>query len=272
MHVPPDATVVAPADLVVAGQALRDGGLTEEAVAGAEAIAPRQLDVVRLPLVHEALTRRDDAAAVLLRCFVYDDAVGEEELRAAVGAPALDVLRAVGLVVAGDGGLSAPGRVIPFLGVLVAADVPYGNADVVMPPGPTTMQLGRLLPDDGLGRRARCRDRPGVAGARGGHARWPRDGHRCERPLPCVRALQRRAERARHRMAGGRLAHAGRRRTLRPRRRAAAVHSPPRDDGQRHLLAQRAGGRRARVRVAGRDARRAHDGRHRPRAFRRARA
>ncbi len=171
---PPNPGSVGRADLVATARTLRELGLTESAVADAEAILPRQLDAVRRPLVCAELRHRGDPAATLLRCFVYDDAVSESEAESALPGAALSVLEACGLVVRSGADVRAAGRVVPFLGVLVAADVPTAGAEAVMPPGPTTMQLGRLLPETGLGRVLDVATGPGslalVAAARGGRA------------------------------------------------------------------------------------------------------
>jgi methylase of polypeptide subunit release factors len=126
--------------------ALRAAEFTEAAVAETERVVARQVDAVRVPAVQHALAMRSDPAAVLLALFVYDTPVARGAVEAAVGAAAAHTIVDAGLARADGASLVPAGRLIPFLGVYIAGDRPHAHAEAVMPPGPTTQEIGRALP------------------------------------------------------------------------------------------------------------------------------
>ena len=114
-------------------------------VGRAEAIAPGQLDQVRLPAVRSWLRREGSPAAVLARLFAYRDRVSFEELTSAVPVRIADALLAAGVLVASGPDLSSRLRLMPFEGTWVASDEMDAAGDPVMGPGATTQQLARTM-------------------------------------------------------------------------------------------------------------------------------
>lgn len=112
-------------------------------IARAEAIAPRQFDAVRLPLVHAWLRGRDEPAAVWGRLFAYGDAVDVAEARASLGAELFAALVAARALTVGEAGVRSALRLMPFAGMLLAADEVDARHDPVMGPGATTLELWR---------------------------------------------------------------------------------------------------------------------------------
>ena len=87
--------------LVALREALRTAGYDARMLAKAEAIAPRQLDAVRLPLVQAWLADQSGPGAILARLFAYRDALGRDDVTRALNpelAAALDA-RSVFVVV-----------------------------------------------------------------------------------------------------------------------------------------------------------------------------
>lgn len=122
--------------------ALARGGFDEKALYRAEAIAPRQLDAVRVPLVLAHLRRDDGAAALLLRLFAYDDVVARDALDRAMSAALVDRLLDAGLFERSDEGIATRFRIMPFYDVYFLSDDMTAAGDPVMGPGATTHVLG----------------------------------------------------------------------------------------------------------------------------------
>lgn len=114
-----------------------DGRLISET----EAIAPGQLDRIRLPLVHQRLRARADALGVAARLFCYRDNVTAEEASSALGSASFDALEKAGTFAPASGGLRSRLRLMPFAGLLLASDEVDGCDDPVMGPGATTAEL-----------------------------------------------------------------------------------------------------------------------------------
>jgi SAM-dependent methyltransferase len=126
---------------------LTASGYTQEIVFQAEAVAPAQLDSVRLPLVQWWLARRPGPEWMLARLFAYADAVPAREVRAALGEPLAAELQVAGALTPTDGdALRTPFRLTPLEGLFILSDPPEGGGDAVMGPGITTLGLVRLLP------------------------------------------------------------------------------------------------------------------------------
>lgn len=118
-----------------------DAGL----IARAEAIAPRQFDALRLPLVHAWLRGEAGHAPIWARLFAYRDSVAREHAEAALGLELLDALRSIGAVIETEAGLRTRLRLLPFADLLLATDEVDAHPDPVMGPGATTLELWRAL-------------------------------------------------------------------------------------------------------------------------------
>jgi methylase of polypeptide subunit release factors len=114
----------------------------EKSLYRAEAIAPRQLDAVRVPLVLAHLRRDDTPASLLLRLFAYDDAVERAKLDQALGSALVDRLFDAGLFERSGQGVGARFRIMPFYDVYFLSDDMTAAGDPVMGPGATTHVLG----------------------------------------------------------------------------------------------------------------------------------
>lgn len=130
-------------------QAARYDGDT---IAEGERIAPGPLDAVRLPFVHAAWSGDRTPARALALLFSYDAAVPEDLVTAALGEDLTRALRDVGALVAEGDALRSLVRVTPFFDLHLVSDPLHCGAEAVMGPGPTTMELARLLPDRGPAR------------------------------------------------------------------------------------------------------------------------
>jgi methylase of polypeptide subunit release factors len=146
---PDRLAALTPADLAGLRDALRAAGYMQACVADFEAIAPRQLDAVRLPAVHHALRRRGDALGTIAAVFMYQGVAAEDDLRRALGSPVLDALIRVGAVLREAERVRAPLRLIPFHGLWFASDE-FDGDDPVMGPGMTTDELLRCVSWDGV--------------------------------------------------------------------------------------------------------------------------
>ncbi|HEX9260594.1 MAG TPA: methyltransferase [Acidimicrobiales bacterium] len=124
---------------------LRDAGYSPAVLARSEEVAPGLFEPLRLPLVHDALRRDGSPGALLATLFAYDGAVGQSQLRTAIGAELTARLTDAGLLdVVGDD-VRAVGRLTPLGPRFVASDRPADGSDAVMPPGPSTVELAVLL-------------------------------------------------------------------------------------------------------------------------------
>jgi methylase of polypeptide subunit release factors len=120
-------------------------GFDASLIAEAEAIAPRQFDAVRLPLVHAWLRSRGDAAAIWARLFAYRDAVASEDVTALLGAALSTALRDAGALRSHEGTVRSTLRLMPFGKLLLASDEVEAREDPVMGPGATTLELWRAM-------------------------------------------------------------------------------------------------------------------------------
>lgn len=122
-------------------------GFTEQIMAAAEGIAPGMFDAARLPLLHWWLARRGDDGARLALLFAYAGTVPESEARAALSEHLYEALLQAGVVIlAGEGQVRCPFRLLPADDLWILSDEPGAGKSAVMGPGPTTMELVRLLP------------------------------------------------------------------------------------------------------------------------------
>lgn len=111
----------------------------------AEAVAPAQLDAVRLPLVQRWLLRRADEGARLALLFEYFGSLSRSEAERALTAPLLEALLAAGAVEDRAGAITASVRLTPLDGLYLLSDPYRAGADAVMGPGPTTLDLVRAI-------------------------------------------------------------------------------------------------------------------------------
>jgi len=115
-------------------------------VAEAEAIAPAQLDAVRLPLVHWWLERRSGPGAALARLFIYQAALARAEAEDALGKALVETLAGAGVLRAQGQTIASAFRITPLDGLYVLSDPPDGGSAAAMGPGMTTLDLVRLVP------------------------------------------------------------------------------------------------------------------------------
>lgn len=125
-------------------EVLRGVGYTQDCVSEFEAIAPRQLDAVRLPAVHHALRQRGDALGTLALVFMYLARVQVAALQPALGPAVYEALLRVGALVREGDEVRAPLRLIPFHGLWIGSD-DFDGEDPVMGPGMTTDELLRSV-------------------------------------------------------------------------------------------------------------------------------
>lgn len=128
---------------------LAAAGFDDKLVMDAERVAPRQFDAVRLPLVHAWLARRGGPSSTLAALFSYAGAVPVAEVCDALGADLTSELsRAGALEPAPGGALVSRYRLTPLGELFIFSDPPESGPDTVMGPGPTTMLLVDLIPEN----------------------------------------------------------------------------------------------------------------------------
>lgn len=144
--VPPCFAALSSEAIASLASVITRSGFDEHFLGRAEAIAPRMLDPVRLPVVHAWLRAQAGDAAIMARVFAYADILDEASLRAALGVELLDALNAAGFFVREPEGWRSAIRIVPFGGVLVASDPMEADGDPVMGPGATTQELLTAMP------------------------------------------------------------------------------------------------------------------------------
>jgi SAM-dependent methyltransferase len=125
---------------------LASSGYSPALVAEAEAVAPGQLDAVRLPLVHWWLERKGGTGAALARLFCYLSSLTRAEAEEALTAPVLGALETVGVLRERGVEIESNFRLTPLEGLFVISDSPDAAEDAAMGPGITTLNLVRLIP------------------------------------------------------------------------------------------------------------------------------
>ncbi|MEM9455806.1 MAG: methyltransferase [Myxococcota bacterium] len=124
--------------------ALRDASFDEAFMAECEAIAPRMLDAIRLPLVRGWLREQARPAAVLARLWAYGDTVPSDVLHTALDPALTQGLARTGALRETTEGWRGGLRLMPFLDLFIASDEMHAE-DPVMGPGATTQQLARMI-------------------------------------------------------------------------------------------------------------------------------
>lgn len=132
--------------------ALRTAEYDGRILGQAEAIAPRQFDAVRLPLVQAWLARQPGSAPLLARLFSYRDAVPRADAFDVLGSEVGSALEACGVLVPDGDRARSLMRLIPFGRVWIASDDADARHDPVMGPGATTQELLTTLPTPMPGR------------------------------------------------------------------------------------------------------------------------
>lgn len=130
--------------------ALLETAFDDAFLAQCEAIAPRMLDAVRLPVVHWWLRQQSRPAAVVARLWAYGDAVPDDGLGGVLSVGLRQALEGAGLLQRSEDGWRGGMRLVPLSGLWVASD-PMHGIDPVMGPGATTDELIRAIPP-GAGR------------------------------------------------------------------------------------------------------------------------
>lgn len=121
-------------------------GYDDSVLAETEAIAPRKLDAVRVPLVLHHLRLRADGAAVLARLFAYGDTVTPSELAPWIEPGLRDAAIEAGILRRTGDRIASDTRILPFFGSWIATDDPAAAPDPVMGPGATTLELAHCIP------------------------------------------------------------------------------------------------------------------------------
>ncbi|HTO89924.1 MAG TPA: methyltransferase domain-containing protein [Candidatus Sulfotelmatobacter sp.] len=110
-------------------------------------IAPLALYEARIPVVRWHLERRREAPIRLALLFNFGGSLPREEVEALLGAELTGRLLDAGILKLSETGITSRFRIEPFFGLWIVADGSVGEPESVMPPGPTTEQLGEILPE-----------------------------------------------------------------------------------------------------------------------------
>ena len=121
-------------------------------IARCESIAARELDAIRMPVVHAWLraqsrdmSQEHAAAAICARLFSYRDRVSKSEIQTALGDIGNWLCEQRWLVEDVDGGYRSTVRVMPFMDLWLASDEAVADQDPVMGPGATTFELAQAM-------------------------------------------------------------------------------------------------------------------------------
>lgn len=115
-----------------------------QSVEMASTMVPEEL---RRPLVRRALQREQGLAGLLTLLFLYTEPVERAALRTGLGHAYHPLLDAGILIESGDE-VRSPFRLQVAYGVFIWADDPSGGPEAVMAPGPSTVQLLNVLPEE----------------------------------------------------------------------------------------------------------------------------
>lgn len=133
------------ATLAALRERLQEAGYEEGFIAAVEAVAPLQLDAIRLPLVWWWLERKATPAALLAELFSYRRSVESVRLRGVLGDELTSALLGCGVLETDDGRLRSRLELMPHDGLLFFSDRLEDGEEAVMGPGMTTVLLHRLL-------------------------------------------------------------------------------------------------------------------------------
>lgn len=120
-------------------------GYDTSAIERAEAIAPRQFDGVRLPLVDHRLAEEGSSSAALARLFAYRGVVARSTVVASLGDSLVGALVEAGVLVVEDDALRARFVLMPFEDLYLLSDSLSAGREAVMGPGITTLQLASAM-------------------------------------------------------------------------------------------------------------------------------
>ncbi len=143
-----DASAITDIDerrLRLAREAFERAGYDAAFIGVVEAIAPQQLDRVRLPAVWWWLRRQKTAASILARLFAYADPIDSTELKSVLPRKVISIFFGAGMLSDSGGQVTSRMRVMPFEGLWLASDEMDAPGDPVMGPGATTVRLARAL-------------------------------------------------------------------------------------------------------------------------------
>ena len=150
------------------------GGFTADVIDQVDHIATGASGQVRLPLVRGRLHQRNEPGMRLALLLTYGGAIERSEVDGLFGAEAVGALLDAGVFVPHGGKVRCPFRVVPAESIWVLADDILDQLDSVMPPGPTTQVLTRLMGESNPGSVLDVGCGPGsmaLAAARSGAAR-----------------------------------------------------------------------------------------------------
>ncbi|MBZ0115507.1 MAG: methyltransferase, partial [Sandaracinaceae bacterium] len=145
---------VAPIDRLIAAPpsvwrdlaaALRAAEYDDRVLARAEAIAPGQVDHLRLPLARWWLERQPDGAAALALLFSYHGGLGIARARELLGARLVAALGDAGVLVESGGEVWSAMRLLPIEGIWILSDHLAQQGDPAMGPGATTLRLAHWM-------------------------------------------------------------------------------------------------------------------------------
>jgi len=127
--------------------ATRRHGFDSGVMAQIARMAPFVADGARIPVLRWHLERRSEPGLRLALLFCYLGRLPRQEVEDLLGADVTRALLAAGLLTRDGAELMCPFRLEPFSGVWILADAVVNSKDSVMPPGPTTGVLARVLPE-----------------------------------------------------------------------------------------------------------------------------
>ncbi|MFO0692585.1 MAG: methyltransferase [Polyangiales bacterium] len=127
------------------GRTLSREGYDTSAIERAEAIAPRQFDGVRLPLVDHRLAEEGASWATLARLFAYRGVVSRSAVEASLGEVLASALIGAGVLVTDGEAVRARFVLMPFEDLYVLSDSLSAGREAVMGPGITTLQLASAM-------------------------------------------------------------------------------------------------------------------------------
>jgi len=125
---------------------LRHASFGQPVIDQIEAILPGAPGGVRLPILRNQLHRRTEPGLRMALLLTYGGALDRAEIDSFFGSPAVESLLAAGLLVPHQDRLRFPFRLVPLEPLWVLADDVLDQPGSVMPPGPTTGLLVRVMP------------------------------------------------------------------------------------------------------------------------------
>ncbi|MEO5616732.1 MAG: methyltransferase [Candidatus Eisenbacteria bacterium] len=128
-------------------EALVRGGFHPEVIDRIDGIAEGAAGHVRLPLVRGRLHRSSETSMRLALLLTFGGALARREVEGWFGPEPVAALLEAGIFAQQGTQVRCPFRVVPFESLWVLADDILDQPDSVMPPGPTTQLIVRIMPE-----------------------------------------------------------------------------------------------------------------------------